>query len=117
MLLTVTEAPSIGAPVASSTFPEMDAETCAKAANASNRIKAQAWKLLRKSIGPQDSGIHPARFPEFARRWGEHDLIAALIQWSLRCHGGPRVHQSQVLKNSIYVSIFRLPELVTVRAE
>src|ERR1035438_3540666 len=61
-------------------------------------------------IRAQQARLHPTGVAERAGRWSEDDFEARIIQGRFRCVGPLRVHQSQVLENSIYVSVLGLAE-------
>src|SRR5262245_4430820 len=98
------DAASIGAPVASSTWPEIEAAIWAWAAAQRRRAAAMAGTDLENSFasrrvstrharvralrgegfGAEKPGAHPAGFPKFARRRSEDNFIAILIKRRLR---------------------------------
>src|SRR5664280_2580105 len=70
-----------------------------------------------QNIRAQQARLHPTGVAERAGRWSEDDLEARIIQGCFRCVGALRVHQCQVLENSIYVSVLGLAELISVGPE
>src|ERR1017187_7728089 len=70
-----------------------------------------------QNIRAQQARLHPTGVAERAGRWSEDDLEARIIQGWFRCVGALRVHQCQVLENSIYVSVLGLAKLISVGPE
>src|ERR1039457_1891897 len=65
----------------------------------------------------EQARAHPAGVLERAGRWREDNLEARIIEGRFRRVGALRIHQRQVLQNSIYVAVLGLAELVYVGAE
>src|ERR1022692_4380036 len=70
-----------------------------------------------QNIRAQQARLHPTGVAERAGRWSEDDFEARIIQGRFRCVGPLRVHQSQVLENSIYVAVLGLAEFISVGPE
>src|ERR1035437_1270167 len=68
-------------------------------------------------IRTQQAGVDPTGVAERAGRWGEDNFKARIIKGRFRYVGALRVHQCQVLENSIYVAVLGLAELKSVGAE
>src|ERR1035441_9916249 len=65
----------------------------------------------------QQARAGPAGVLERAGRWREDNLKGRIIEGRFRRVGALRIHQCQVLQDSIYVAVFGLAELVSIGAE
>src|SRR6266536_2872082 len=108
-LFTVTVAPATARPDASSVLPVIAAPVCAHAA-----AELVSSRRSGQHIRRENSRALPAGLAKLARRGREYNLIAGFVNRRLRCIGSLGIHQSQVLENSIYVAVLRLPEEITV---
>src|ERR1019366_5618125 len=70
-----------------------------------------------KSIRTQQARLDPAGVEERTGRWSEGNFEARIVQGPLYSVGALRIHQSQVLENSIYVAVLGLAEFKSVGAE